>query len=110
MMAAPGTAGISAAVTDSGGRVDMQRASSRLICTDCSSSMLVAAWMQNRAFCAASGTGDFGPFVWTTTAGGVGPPASGAGRTALLGDSPWPDHGFVRQPSWAKDGGRLRAG
>ena len=48
-------------------------ANNRLICTDCSYSMLVAAWMQNRAFCAASGTGDFGPFVWTTTAGGGGP-------------------------------------
>jgi hypothetical protein len=41
--------------------------------------MLVAAWMQNRAVCAVSGTGDFGPFVWTTTAGGVGPPASPGG-------------------------------
>jgi len=29
--------------------------------------------MQNRAFCAASGTGDFGPFVWITAAGGGGP-------------------------------------
>ena len=41
---------------------------------------------------------------------GVGPPASRAGRTALLGDSPWPDHGFVRQPIMGNDGGWLRAG